>query len=428
MIWNRYPYTDLHELNLDFILRKIKEIGIRMDEFEVLNAITYKGLWDITEQYTAWSLVTDNNNVYISLKPVPAGIDINNTEYWALLLDYSIFMQDFDNRLTAVETDVSEIHTEITRKMLFIGDSFGEGGSGWIQQVKNRIGDASAFSYAEGGIGFCNPGNNTGVAIQDAVTAYFGTLTSAELNSITEAVVILGENDTVSTYSAADIKSAATLFFRYLAQNLPNIKRIHVGYNGTYLVPQNAMYGARNQYKERTRTAIMSAAGEAQLCGYHIEYECSIMNVGLVEASGVHPTANGYQLLADAVTCSINGGTFDYQLINTSNGIQFKTLSRYVEITVPINTIFETTGSWTIASYGMTSLFTLSNPAILPEYGKSFYIPIPEILDITNSARKYNCVLRIQDNGEVVIYNPNNAFTTSKIQFVIEAQKIFKML
>lgn len=33
-MFNTYPYTDVHELNLDFILKKMKELGISVDELE----------------------------------------------------------------------------------------------------------------------------------------------------------------------------------------------------------------------------------------------------------------------------------------------------------------------------------------------------------------------------------------------------------
>ena len=29
--WNRYPYTDFHELNLDYILKKMKELEADLD-------------------------------------------------------------------------------------------------------------------------------------------------------------------------------------------------------------------------------------------------------------------------------------------------------------------------------------------------------------------------------------------------------------
>ena len=33
-MFNTYPYTDAHELNLDFILKKMQELGITVDELK----------------------------------------------------------------------------------------------------------------------------------------------------------------------------------------------------------------------------------------------------------------------------------------------------------------------------------------------------------------------------------------------------------
>ena len=35
MLFNRFPYTDAHELNLDFLLNKIKELGIDVRDLEI---------------------------------------------------------------------------------------------------------------------------------------------------------------------------------------------------------------------------------------------------------------------------------------------------------------------------------------------------------------------------------------------------------
>lgn len=79
---NQFPYSDFHEMNLDWIIKTIKQLDSKMDTFEALNQVTYKGQWVITEQYTKWSIVTNNNASYLSKDIVPAGIDITNENYW----------------------------------------------------------------------------------------------------------------------------------------------------------------------------------------------------------------------------------------------------------------------------------------------------------------------------------------------------------
>ena len=57
MFIHEYPYTDLHEMNIDWILRRIKGLSQEMKDFIGANKIVYKGEWDNTIPYDAFSVV-----------------------------------------------------------------------------------------------------------------------------------------------------------------------------------------------------------------------------------------------------------------------------------------------------------------------------------------------------------------------------------
>ena len=78
------PYHSLQELNLDWILKEVKKVSDDMKGFVASNEVTYEGLWNITNQYEKNDIVLDQVRGYmmISIQPVPAGIDILNTDYW----------------------------------------------------------------------------------------------------------------------------------------------------------------------------------------------------------------------------------------------------------------------------------------------------------------------------------------------------------
>ena len=84
---NQFPYSDFHELNLDWIIRTVKALESEMKDFKVINQMTFEGTWDITKQYKPYSIVFDYDSgySYLSKRPVPAGVPISDPDYWFLV-------------------------------------------------------------------------------------------------------------------------------------------------------------------------------------------------------------------------------------------------------------------------------------------------------------------------------------------------------
>lgn len=83
MFIHGWPYTDLHGLNLDWIIEKVKE----MHDFTTPKN---GGNWDKNKSYDPLTFVTHNGTSYISVEPVPRGIDIDDPYYWYnLQVDFS---------------------------------------------------------------------------------------------------------------------------------------------------------------------------------------------------------------------------------------------------------------------------------------------------------------------------------------------------
>lgn len=84
--YDTFPYTNFQEINLDRLMMKMIALELEQKEFINNNVIKYADpiRWDITTQYEANTVVTDvNGNAYISSRPVPAGVNITNTNYWS---------------------------------------------------------------------------------------------------------------------------------------------------------------------------------------------------------------------------------------------------------------------------------------------------------------------------------------------------------
>lgn len=104
MFFHTYPYTDAHELNLDWILAQIKSINSTLNNFIVMNTIKYADpfQWNITTQYESNTIVMEPNTgvAYISVQPVPAGISISNTSYWTPVFDLSQMFSTYNDNIT----------------------------------------------------------------------------------------------------------------------------------------------------------------------------------------------------------------------------------------------------------------------------------------------------------------------------------------
>lgn len=87
---NQFPYMDAHEMNLDWILKAMKQLAAEMNDYEAAHSMGYYGIWENTTQYPAWSIVYADGHLYLSKQPVPAGVDISNTDYWMNVLPFSI--------------------------------------------------------------------------------------------------------------------------------------------------------------------------------------------------------------------------------------------------------------------------------------------------------------------------------------------------
>ena len=81
-----WPFTNLHELNLDWVVQQIARQETELKNFVALNTIKYANpiQWDITAQYAQNTLVIDpqDGTAYLSTQPVPQGVQIKNTNYW----------------------------------------------------------------------------------------------------------------------------------------------------------------------------------------------------------------------------------------------------------------------------------------------------------------------------------------------------------
>ena len=89
MAFNQFQYSNVHELNLDWLLQEIKNQSSFIRDFAKNNTIKVHNPpeWNITTQYPAHNIVIDGYIAYLAIDNVPAGVDITNHDYWLEIMD-----------------------------------------------------------------------------------------------------------------------------------------------------------------------------------------------------------------------------------------------------------------------------------------------------------------------------------------------------
>lgn len=91
-VFEHFPYTNFHDLNLDWIVQELEKLTVDVRDFISINAIKYANpiQWNITSQYEKNTVVLDQDgNAYLSVQPVPAGVSLDRTEYWTNIGNFS---------------------------------------------------------------------------------------------------------------------------------------------------------------------------------------------------------------------------------------------------------------------------------------------------------------------------------------------------
>jgi len=103
---HRAPYTNFHDLNLDWIIEVLNEFNTKLTNFVSLATIKYANpiQWDVTSQYEANTVVVDSNgNAYLSVQPVPSGVSLDRTQYWTKIGNFDELWSNVKKAITPID-------------------------------------------------------------------------------------------------------------------------------------------------------------------------------------------------------------------------------------------------------------------------------------------------------------------------------------
>ena len=111
--FNNFPYTNFHELNLDWILETVKRLETEMNDFTISNSITFAGVWNITRQYKKWSIVTHLDSAFLSIANVPSGVEIENRNFWEKISDISPEVARIERNVNSLEVNILDFGADV---------------------------------------------------------------------------------------------------------------------------------------------------------------------------------------------------------------------------------------------------------------------------------------------------------------------------
>lgn len=110
-MFNEYPYRNIEDLNLDYLQARVRNLEKIVEQFVALESVTFADpiQWSIASQYAKNVVVLDaDGDAFISIKPVPTGVYLNNGEYWLEIFNFMDYVKSFNANLTFnIESDTN---------------------------------------------------------------------------------------------------------------------------------------------------------------------------------------------------------------------------------------------------------------------------------------------------------------------------------
>ena len=188
---HKTPYTNFHDLNLDWIIEVLNEFNTKLTNFVSLATIKYANplQWDITNQYEANTVVVDSNgNAYLSVQPVPSGVSLDRVEFWTKIGNFDELWADVKKAITPYD----EGHSPTATAARAVNDLV------WVNGVLVRVTKAmiAGDSYVPGSNCVSSSTNEVLHYLVNAFTEGLNAEQTARENADTQLQTAIKENKT----------------------------------------------------------------------------------------------------------------------------------------------------------------------------------------------------------------------------------------
>lgn len=313
MAFSNFPYTDFHNLNLDWILETTKDLNTKWDDY-------YK-------QWNKWQQDVQNY--------------IDNLDYIAAIDAYLDGLKNSGELSDIIDTWLTDYG------LITIGDSYGEGYTPegmvkpWCDILhETYFSDAKFYvNKSSGGSGF---GANT--HFSELLTQAIATLTEKQKKQVKYVVVAGGWND--QFIASSTVNSGIKDVINLMSQ-LPNAT-LYIGWIATPIIGFTSV--EKQKAYDAIKTLYETYWGKYKFLS---GADSALRWVGVMASDNIHPNATGQASIADMIYkamggyaswnrvgdfaldgtgCTLNDYKMNVVLTNTSAHCSFRHVSSFLDL------------------------------------------------------------------------------------------------